>query len=898
MIRTRVSHPASVIILLMTAVFVCTSIFTAPEAFSQEKAAGHKKRILYVNSYHPGYTWSDQILEGLNSRLKPAFGERIDLQVEYLDGKRYSRQLEGALGDALLSLFKVKYADTRIDLLLVSDQDAYNFMRKVRNEVFPGVPLIFAGVEAPGKLASDTTGILASTDIRGNVDLILQVLPSVKRLFILSDDTVTGRINREVFQRVTADIASRVEFIFLGTKPDDAPETLIESVARLAPPSDAVFFLDYYSSPSGPVNPVVFIENMASASKVPIFSHVDLYINTGIVAGKMNSGLLQGQQMADTAIGILRGTSTAHQPLQQEVSVPTADFSVLSRFSIDAARFPENTRFLNKPINILSIYKWHVLGVLVFFLLLAALTVVLAFMLKRQKRTEQELRNSEENLRITLNSIGDAVIATDMQGVITRMNPVAERLTGWHLDEAADRKLDEAFTIVNANDRKPAQNPVAQVIATGKITGLANHAILLSKTGKEYRIADSAAPILADSGEIVGVILVFHDVTEELALQEQLAQSQKLDAIGQLASGVAHDFNNILSGMIGAAELLKVRIPAGDAASRNFISLILESSQRAAGLVRQLLTFSTKRQTVSAIIDIHGAIDDIIALLEKTVDKRISISRTFATCKASVVGDGSLIRSALINIGINGVHAMPEGGSLTYTTKEVQITNPFDETGEFELAPGRFLQIDVRDTGCGISPEHLKRVFEPFFTTKEPGKGTGLGLPVVYGTIRQHKGAIRITSQIGEGTCVTILLPLVEYSAPTRHTSQEPVRGSGTILLVDDEPMIRDTGSAILKSFGYQVLVAPNGLEAIRLYHENNERIDLVILDMIMPDMIGRDCFAELKKIRPDVKVLLASGFSREEDLREMKEQGLAGFISKPYQGVELSQKVAEFIRR
>lgn len=898
MTRTRLSHSASVILLLMTAVFACTSLFTAPSAFSQEQARGHKKRVLYVNSYHPGYTWSDQILEGLSGRLKPAFGEQIDLQVEYLDGKRYSRQLEGSLGDVLLSLFKAKYADTRIDLLLVSDQDAYNFMRKARNEVFPGVPMIFAGVEEPGELASDTTGILASTDIRGNVDLILQVVPSMKRLFVLSDDTVTGRINREVFQRVTADVASRVEFIFLGTKPDDAPETLVESVARLAPPSDAVFFLDYYSSPSGPVNPAVFIRNLASASKAPLFSHVDLYINYGIIAGKMNSGLLQGQQMADTAIGILHGTSTAHLPLQQEVSVPTADFSALERFSIDAARFPEGTRFLNKPTSLLAAYKWHILVFLVFFILLAALTVVLAFMLKMQKKAEEELRNSEENLRITLNSIGDAVIATDMQGVITRMNPVAERLTGWHLDEAADRKLDEVFTIVNVNDRKPAQNPVVQVVATGKITGLANHTILLSRTGKEHRIADSAAPILADSGEIVGVILVFHDVTEELALQEQLAQSQKLDAIGQLAGGVAHDFNNILSGMIGAAELLKARIPAGDSASRNFLSLILESSQRAAGLVRQLLTFSTKRQTLSTVVDVHGAIDDTIALLEKTVDKRISISRTFAERKASVIGDGSLIRSAFINLGINAVHAMPEGGSLTYTTQVVQVAGPFDETGEFELAPGRFLQIDVRDTGCGIPPEHLKRVFEPFFTTKDPGKGTGLGLPVVYGTIRQHKGAIRIISQVREGTCVTILLPLVESSAPTRSTSQEPVRGTGTILLVDDEPMIRDTGRAILKSFGYQVLVAPNGHEAVRLYRENSERIDLVILDMIMPDMIGRDCFAELKKIRTDVKVLLASGFSREEDLREMKEQGLAGFISKPYQGVELSKKIAEFIHR
>lgn len=992
---------------------------------AQGPAPGQKQRVLYVNSYHPGYTWSDQILEGLNGRLKPAFGERVDLQVEFLDGKRYSSELEGPLGSVLLSFFRAKYAETRFDLLLVSDQDAYNFMRKARKDVFPDVPMIFAGVEQPGDLASHTTGILASTDIRGNIDLIRQVLPAVKRIVVLSDNSVTGQINRALFQKENADLASRCEFLFLGTKPDEVPEKILEAVTRLQPSTDAVFFLDYYSSSSGPVNPAIFIKALTSASRAPVFSHVDLYINYGILAGKMNSGLLQGRQMADIAIGVLRGASIAHLAPQMEVSVPTADYSALARFSIEAARFPEGTRFLNKSENILSRYRWHITVILGFLLLLAVLIVILVFLLRRQKlleiharrsaahfqmlfqnapvpvacystsgksigvndqltktlgytledlpdidawwqcaypdpdyrrknieawsavieksretgekiqtaeysiackdgsikslclsaciledriivsffdvtdqkRTEEELRNSEENLRITLNSIGDAVIATDTQGVVTRMNPVAEKLTGWGMTEAVGRKLHDVFNNFTADDRKPVQSPVENVVATGKKFGLASHTVLRARNGKEYQIADSGAPILADSGEIVGAILVFHDVTEEYTLQAQLAQSQKMDAIGQLAGGVAHDFNNILSGVMGAAELLKSRIAPDDATSRKYVSLILASSQRAAELTRQLLTFSRKKQAISTVVDVHAAIDDVIALLEKTIDKRISITRNFAEEKALAIGDGSLIRSALINLGINSVHAMPEGGSLVYATKIVQISETIDETGEFELVPGRFLQVIVCDTGCGIPPENLKRVFEPFFTTKEPGKGTGLGLAAVYGTIRQHKGAISITSQVGKGTSVKILLPSAGFEIPGLSAMKEPVRGTGTILLVDDEPIIRATGRAILEQFGYQVLLAENGREAVRVYRENNRRIDLVILDMIMPDMNGRDCFYELKRIRPDVKVLLASGFSKEEDLSEMREQGLAGFISKPYQGAELSQKIAELTR-
>jgi signal transduction histidine kinase len=393
------------------------------------------------------------------------------------------------------------------------------------------------------------------------------------------------------------------------------------------------------------------------------------------------------------------------------------------------------------------------------------------------------------------------------------------------------------------------------------------------------------------------MVKMIHEREEEQAkLQSQLNHSQKMDAVGQLAGGIAHDFNNMLGGIMGAAEVLARYLP-DDGVARKFHGHIMQSATRAADLTSKLLTFSRNSRMSFSTVDIHNIVNETIEILNNTIDRRIKIETDLQATSSLVLGDPSQLQSALLNLAINASHAMPEGGTLSISSCMVELDDLFCKTSTFNLQPGQYLGLDIKDTGCGIPVEHRDKIFEPFFTTKELNKGTGLGLAVVYGTIKQHAGSIMVYSESDIGTTFKILLPLASESTVDQATHQVLMKGEGTILLVDDEEVMRITASEILQNLGYTVIMAENGEEALNVFKANRGLIDLVILDMVMPVMNGRDCFMALKQQDHQVRVLLSSGFTREEDLEKMKEQGLKGFIHKPYLSSSLSQSVYEALR-
>ncbi len=522
--------------------------------------------------------------------------------------------------------------------------------------------------------------------------------------------------------------------------------------------------------------------------------------------------------------------------------------------------------------------------------------IAVSRVIERLSAEQDNTRELAENLRITLNSIGDAVITTDIEGKIVNMNPVAEELTEYRTEEAKNKPLPEIFKIINAETREIVRNPAETVLKHGNIIGLANHTVLINKTGKEYQIADSAAPIKKPNGEIIGVVLVFRDVTEEYELQKQLQHSQKMDAIGQLAGGIAHDFNNMMGGIIGAAEVLQHQLK-DDEKSKKYVTMIMNSAERAADLASKLLAFSRRQITGSTPVDIHHIIEEAVSILNNTIDKRIEININFQAKASTIIGDPSQLQNIFLNLGINSSQALPDGGTIQIVTRNIDLNQAYCDTSSFDLKPGNYIQIEVEDNGEGIPEEHLPHIFEPFFTTKEQGKGTGLGLAAVYGTVQQHKGAINVYSEIGKGTCFHIYFPVTEDSASILPRDEKPVFGEGTVLLVDDEAVMRATGKALLEEYGYTVFLAENGEKAVEIFENKKDDIDLVILDMIMPKMNGRDCFFQLKNIKPDIKIILSSGFTKSDDLTDLKENGLSGFIRKPFRGSELSKIVKKAIK-
>jgi PAS domain S-box-containing protein len=517
------------------------------------------------------------------------------------------------------------------------------------------------------------------------------------------------------------------------------------------------------------------------------------------------------------------------------------------------------------------------------------------FIAERDKALENLHRN-EENLRVTLDSIGDGVIATDVEGNITRMNQVAEKLTAWQSEEVVGKPLQSVFTIINAHTREPLESPVEKVLETNQIVGLAHYTVLVARDGREYQIADSGAPIRSDGGEILGVVLVFRDVTEERTLQEQLRQSQKMEAIGQLAGGVAHDFNNMLSGIVGATELLKEGGGLGVEDRDRYLDLILQSASRAKDLTWKLLAFGRKEGLVTTDVDLNEIMDDTLAIIGSTMDKRITTTVRKQADHAWVHGNGSALQNAFLNLLLNGIQAMPKGGELHIEIRNIDLDSEYCATSSFELNPGLYVEIRVSDTGIGIPAENVNRLFEPFFTTKPQGKGTGLGLAAVYGTITGNHGEILVASEVGKGTTFQILLPSVEEPQCVQKVQETHMTGSGTILLVDDEESILITEQTLLEDMGYRVICAANGREAVDVFAARHQEIDVVVMDMRMPEMDGHEAFTRMKEVDPACRVIIASGFANMGDGDTKWICELAGFLRKPYRISELSRLVTRVL--
>lgn len=385
------------------------------------------------------------------------------------------------------------------------------------------------------------------------------------------------------------------------------------------------------------------------------------------------------------------------------------------------------------------------------------------------------------------------------------------------------------------------------------------------------------------------------DAAEQKRLEERLRQTQKMEVIGQLAGGVAHDFNNMLTAILGSAELMEPYVMENPTATK-LLANIKKAASRSADLTGQLLAFSRKGQKKDVRVCIETTIHEVISLLERTIDKNITLETRLIAKDTCVTGDPSLLQNALLNLGVNARDAMPEGGVITFTTANVELDSSYCESSVFNITPGPYIEIAVSDAGTGITKENIQHVFEPFFTTKEVGKGTGLGLAAVYGTITDHLGSINIYSEPGIGTVFKIYLPLSGDKKTVVPSADELIRGSGGILLVDDEEILRDVGKSLLEELGYRVYLAEDGEQALEVYARHKKEISLVILDMLMPRMGGKETLVRLMDEFPDIRVLISSGFHQERTVDELVKLGARGFLQKPYIKQELGKAVAEAI--
>lgn len=388
------------------------------------------------------------------------------------------------------------------------------------------------------------------------------------------------------------------------------------------------------------------------------------------------------------------------------------------------------------------------------------------------------------------------------------------------------------------------------------------------------------------------------EARERQRLEDQLRQAQKMEAIGQLAGGIAHDFNNILGGIMGYASVLKAESSPGDR-TYEAAATIEMAAERAAGLTRQLLGFARKGKFRTVAVDLHTTISEVIEILLKTLDEGIRTELDLVADRSVVRGDPGQLHQVIMNLAVNARDAMSEGGLFTIRTRVDTLEDGY-EGPDPSMKSGNYLVVSATDSGCGIPLEAQEHIFEPFFTTKGPGAGTGMGLATAYGIVKNHGGSILVDSEEGRGTTFMVFLPLADNQATETDgpISEDPQPGSGHILLVDDESLIRDVASAMLRRLGYQVTVVSNGQEALEHYRKNPRDVDLVLLDMTMPEMSGRDCFHRLREMDPSVRVVLSTGFGQAGMAQEIVDEGMMGFVQKPYDLAVLSRVIRRALRK
>jgi PAS domain S-box-containing protein len=418
------------------------------------------------------------------------------------------------------------------------------------------------------------------------------------------------------------------------------------------------------------------------------------------------------------------------------------------------------------------------------------------------------------------------------------------------------------------------------------------------KDGEKLVVLVTSTAVRDEKGAVVAYRGMIRDVTEHKKLEQQLLHAQKMEAVGQLAGGVAHDFNNILTVTIGCGNLLKMKMEEDDPL-RTYVDQILTSSERAASLTQSLLAFSRKQILNPQPVKLNKIIKSVEKLLLRVIGEDIHIQlKTMVTDKdLTVMADSGQIEQVLMNLATNARDAMPKGGLLIIETELVKLSNEYIKTHVYGK-PGIYALVSVTDTGLGMDEKTKGKIFEPFFTTKEVGKGTGLGLATVYGIIKQHSGYIDVYSELGKGTTFKIYLPVIKSEAEeTKPEVIAPLKnGTETVLVAEDETEVRRLIKSMLEEFGYKIIEAVDGEDAIDKFMENKDRIQLLILDVIMPRRNGKEAYEEIKKVRPDIKALFISGYAtdiiHEKDILEKK----INFISKPILPTELLKKVREVL--
>lgn len=845
-----------------------------------------KKHVLYLNSYHNGYKWSDGLLEGVRTVLNGSHF-KVDLQIEYMDAKKFNYEV---ISENLLALYKEKFKNETFDSIVISDNDALNFINQHRQELFPGVPVVFCGINdlRETDIASgNITGVVESFDFLATLEVAKRLHPEKDRLVILIDSSTAGVTIRHQMEQIIAShqIGLQIEF-WIELSLEEAQQRV-----RTLPKNAFLFIAPYYQTINGRFYTSEEVsEAIYRHSSVPIFTSWEFMVGYGAVGGKVLSGVEHGKIAGAMALQILDGTKADSIPIMREPSgVFLYDHKVMAKLGINQQLLPKDSRIINAPEAIYSISKevfWTIMVSLA--LLLVALFAMIGAMLERRK-VELKIIDQlafQETLMDTIPQLvswkdpdgrylGANRAFTDFFGIEDNQAMVGK--TTWEVlsdPEYSDWSISADASVVN---QKKALRKIRRKV--------------MGKNGSEAWIEVNKVPLLGQGGRIVGVLSTAENITKEQNLEKQLLQSQKMEAIGTLAGGIAHDFNNILTTIINSTELAIGDIEPGTQTEAD-LNRVLKAARRGGRVVQQILSFSRPSREGFRPTDLSSVVQEVIHLMEASMPANITVTSNITqNGRFFVLADPTQMHQATLNLCTNAYHALKKtGGNIN-----IELSRLSPEAGKASLVSspaGEVIKLSVTDNGPGIPPEIIDKIFDPFFSTKSKTEGTGLGLAVVHGIVKSHQGIIRVTCGEKGGSTFEICLPETEagediVAGSAGETGQ---RGGHILFVEDDEDQLQST-PRLLGEMGFSVTALREPAAALQLASSTVAAFDIVITDFDMPGMSGTELAGKL----PDIPVILISG--REDARTAAKEYpNIQKVVIKPYDKNDLMAAIHEVI--